>query len=167
MSLSAENRSGIDDGSLIDDFGCTIGVAMGWPRMAGRAAAVLMLHDEPMTLAQLQRSLQASKGSVSETTRLLMTSGTVARFKQSGTRHFVYQWRDDAWIGCLQHQLDQTKRLLALAEDAQTRTGHLPAPQSERVQEMHEYYRFMVRRLETLLEEYTALWQARHPNVES
>lgn len=167
MLLPAENGNGVDDYSLIEDFGRYIGGAMGWPRMAGRAAAVLMLHEEPMTLAQLQRTLEASKGSVSETTRLLITSGTVARFKQPGTRHFVYQWRDDAWIGCLQHQLDQTRQLLALAENAQTRTEHLPALQRGRIREMLEYYRFMVRRLETLLEEYTAGWQARHPDSES
>lgn len=167
MVLPAENGNGVVDDSLIEDFGRSIGAAMGWPRMAGRAAAVLMLHEEPMTLAQLQRTLEASKGSISETTRLLITSGTVARFKQPGARHFVYQWCDDAWIGCLKHQLDQTTQLLALAEDAQSRTAHLPARQRGRVREMLDYYRFMVRRLEGLLEEYSAGWQARNPSSES
>ncbi|WP_243795156.1 GbsR/MarR family transcriptional regulator [Saccharopolyspora gloriosae] len=155
------------DGPLIEDFGRHIGAVMGWPRMAGRAAGVLMLNEEPMTSAQLQRALDASKGSVSETTRLLVDGGTVARFKQPGTRHFVFQWREDAWVGCLRHQLDQTMRLLALAEDARTRTEHLPAPQRARAREMLEYYRFMARRLEMLLDEYTAGWRERHPGGES
>lgn len=167
MVLPAENGDGVDDGSLVEDFGRYIGGAMGWPRTAGRAAAVLMLHEGPMTLAELQRTLDASKGSVSETTRLLITSGTVARSKEPGTRHFVYEWREDAWIGCLRHQLDQTTQLLALAENAQARTEHLPAPQRGRVREMSEYYRLVVRRLEALLEEYTAGWRARYPNGES
>lgn len=170
--MAAENEHDVDpplvdDQALVEDFGRQIGGAMGWPRMAGRAAAVLMLHDEPMTLAQLQRTLGASKGSVSETTRLLMTSGTVARFKEPGARHFVYQWREDAWIGCLQHQIDQTAQLLALAENARTRTEHLPAPQRERVREMSEYYRLVVSRLEALHEEYAAGWWARRPDGES
>lgn len=161
MSLPAEEGWTSDESSLVDDFGRQIGGAMGWPRMAGRAAAVLMLSEQPMTLAQLQHELRASKGSVSETTRLLMANGTVARFKQPGTRHFVYQWREDAWIGCLQHQLEATQQLLTLAESAHTRSGGLATTQQERVDEMYEYYRFIVRRLETLLNDYTAQWRDR------
>jgi DNA-binding transcriptional regulator GbsR (MarR family) len=154
-----------DDGlgeehSLIDDFGLHIGRAMGWPPMAGRAAGVLMLSATPMTMAQLQSALDASKGSVSETTRLLMVSGTVQRFKEPGSRQHVYEWRDDAWIGCLQHQLEQTTELLTLAEDAQTRAAGLSERQRARLQEMHEYYTFMVRRLDALLVEYKAFCEA-------
>ncbi|SEH00170.1 DNA-binding transcriptional regulator GbsR, MarR family [Nonomuraea solani] len=139
---------------LIDDFGLHIGRAMGWPPMAGRAAGVLMLSRTPMTMADLQSALDASKGSVSETTRLLMVSGTVRRFKEPGSRQYVYEWREDAWIGCLQHQLEQTTELLALAENAQERAADLPELQRARLAEMRDYYTFMVRRLEALLGEY-------------
>jgi DNA-binding transcriptional regulator GbsR (MarR family) len=149
--------------SLIEDFGVHIGGAMGWPPMAGRAAGVLILSEAPMTMAQLQDALDASKGSVSETTRLLMTTGTVERFKEPGSRQFVYRWRDDAWIGCLQHQLEQTTELLALAESARTRGQDLPPEQRARFHAMHEYYSFMVSRLESLLEEYTAAFDAAQP----
>jgi Asp-tRNA(Asn)/Glu-tRNA(Gln) amidotransferase A subunit family amidase len=37
-----------------------------------------------MTMAELQSALNARKGSISETTRLLMVSGTVRRFKEPG-----------------------------------------------------------------------------------
>jgi DNA-binding transcriptional regulator GbsR (MarR family) len=145
-----------DANQLIDDFGLHIGAAMGWPPMAGRAAGVLMLSQAPMTMVELQSALNASKGSVSETTRLLMVSGTVRRFKEPGTRQYVYEWRDDAWIGCLQHQLEQTTELLALAESAQTQADQLPERQRARLREMHEFYVFMVRRLDVLLGEYKA-----------
>ncbi|WP_245717929.1 GbsR/MarR family transcriptional regulator [Nocardia miyunensis] len=145
-----------DKVSLIEDFGVRIGGAMGWPPMAGRAAGVLMLSDAPMTLTQLQQALDASKGSVSETTRLLITAGTVERFKEPGSRQFVFRWRDDAWIGCLQHQLEQTAELLELAQTARTRGSALAPGQRARFHAMHEYYSFMVSRLERLLAEYTA-----------
>lgn len=152
--------SGVGDGppddanSLIDDFGSYIGRAMGWPPMAGRAAGVLMLSESPMTMAQLQDALHASKGSMSETTRLLVLSGTVRRFKEPGSRRYVYEWRDDAWIGCLQHQIEGTTELLALAENAQARDAALPERQRARLRDMHEFYTFMARSLETLLGEY-------------
>ncbi|MBH5144362.1 GbsR/MarR family transcriptional regulator [Rhodococcus erythropolis] len=150
------NGDSDDRVSLIEDFGTHIGHAMGWPPMAGRAAGVLMLSVAPMSMAQLQQALDASKGSVSETTRLLMTNGIVERFKEPGSRQFVYRWREDAWLGCLQHQLEQTTELLALAESAQGRGHDQPPAQRARLRTMCEYYTFMVSRLEVLLAEYAA-----------
>ncbi|GAA2216138.1 hypothetical protein GCM10009850_116070 [Nonomuraea monospora] len=142
---------------LIDDFGLRIGRAMGWPPMAGRAAGVLMLSSAPLSTAELQSALDASKGSVSEMTRLLVDSGTVRRFKEPGSRQYVYEWRHDAWIGCLRHMLGQTRELLTLAEHARARGDELPEPQRGRLREMHEYYTFMVRQMEEILQEYTTL----------
>jgi hypothetical protein len=162
MEVAVPERVGVssadDTGVLINDFGVRIGRAMGWPPMAGRTAGVLMLSETPMTMAQLQRALDASKGSVSEMTRLLMTNGTVRRYKPSGSRQFVYEWRDDAWIGCLQHQLDQNGQLLKLAQHAQDQATGLPDAQRVRLCDMHDYYVFMVQRLESLVDEYTTRW---------
>ncbi|MFI0355741.1 GbsR/MarR family transcriptional regulator [Actinomadura sp. 9N407] len=154
MSSAASDGGPGDGNALIDDFGLHIGRAMGWPPMAGRAAGVLMLSETPMAMADLQSALDASKGSMSEMTRLLVESGTVRRFKQPGSRHYVYEWRDDAWVGCLQHQMEATTELLALAERAQARGTGLPVRQRERLRDMHEYYTFMVRSLEALLGQY-------------
>lgn len=156
MSEAVDNDDFGESNHLVEDFGRHIGRAMGWPPMAGRAAGVLMLSEAPLTLAQLQNALGASKGSMSETTRLLVTSGTVERFKQPGSRQLVYRWRDDAWIGCLQHQLEQTIQLRALAERAQSYAADLPARQQGRFRQMHEHYTLMVQRLDALLAEYTA-----------
>ncbi|MFC9616697.1 GbsR/MarR family transcriptional regulator [Streptomyces sp. NPDC056721] len=156
MPDAAEGGSDDAHDALIEEFGTHIGRAMGWPRMAGRTAGVLMLSEKPLTLGELQDTLDASKGSVSETTRLLIANGTVERFKETGQRHFVYRWRDDAWIGCLQHIVTSTTQLRQLSEHAQERGAGMPEVQRERLREMHEYYRFMVGHLETLLADYTA-----------
>ncbi|MFG3022695.1 GbsR/MarR family transcriptional regulator [Streptomyces sp. NPDC048254] len=154
MSRAADDTEAADNSQLIEDFGLRIGGAMGWPPMAGRLAGILMLSPAPMTLSQLQQALGASKGSASEMTRLLMTNGTVDRVKMPGVRQAVYEWRDDAWGGCLQHQLDQTKQLLELAETAQERGSRLPRIQQTRLREMGAYYGFMVQQLQRLLDEY-------------
>lgn len=125
--------------------------------MAGRAAAVLMLADQPMTLAELQEALGASKGSVSESTRLLIVNGAVVRDKPAGSRQFVFRWRDDAWVGCLRHQLDQTVQLLALAETGCERAAGLSETQQRRLRQMRDYYRYMVGELEVLLADYAEL----------
>lgn len=141
--------------SLVESFGSRIGEAMNWPPMAGRAAGVLMLSEVPLSMAQLQDALDASKGSVSETTRLLIDNGVIERFKESGQRQYVYRWRSDAWIGCLDHQFQATVKLLNFAESAQTQARTLPDGQRRRIEQMEEYYRFMTDRLRGLLDEYS------------
>lgn len=148
--------------ALIDDFGLYVGRAMGWPPVAGRLAGVLMLSEVPMTMTELQKALGVSKGSVSETTRLLITSGTVRRYKPTGSRQFVYQWREDAWVGCLRHVRDQTAQLKELAQKTVDNSAHLPPVQRGRMRDMHDYYVFLVERMETLLVDYQAQWEADH-----
>ncbi|MEU6552263.1 winged helix DNA-binding protein [Streptomyces sp. NPDC046915] len=159
MSQAAEGVEPDAHDSLVKEFGTHVGRAMGWPPMAGRAAGLLMLSERPMTLAELQDALDASKGSVSETTRLLIENGTVERYKEPGRRQFVYRWRDDAWVGCLQHIVDSTTQLRALAERAQEQGAGMPAAQRERLREMREYYTFMVGHLEALLPRYAEVRQ--------
>lgn len=146
--------------SLVESFGRRIGEAMNWPPMAGRAAGVLMLSDSPLSMPQLQEALEASKGSVSETTRLLIDNGVIERFKEPGQRQFVYRWRSDAWIGCLDHQFRATVQLLDFAESVQEDGRTLPDVQRRRIEQMEEYYRFMTDRLRGLLDEYSELAQS-------
>lgn len=148
--------------ALIEDFGVRIGGAMGWPPMAGRAAGVLMLSEQPVSMAELQEGLEASKGSVSEVTRLLIDNGVLERFKESGQRQYVYQWRPDAWIGCLRHQVEATTQLLDFAREARQRAEGLSPVQRRRLDDMAEYYIFIVERLEHLLSEYIERWETDH-----
>ncbi|MBO3682128.1 GbsR/MarR family transcriptional regulator [Streptomyces sp. NEAU-YJ-81] len=161
MPQAAEGINPDAHDALVEEFGMHVGRAMGWPPMAGRAAGLLMLRERPMTLAELQDALDASKGSVSEMTRLLIANGTVERSKEAGQRHFVYRWRDDAWVGCLQHIVASTTQLRELAEHALALGAGMTPVQQQRLSEMQEYYHFMVGRLESLLSEYTATRESR------
>ncbi|MEV1025971.1 hypothetical protein [Streptomyces sp. NPDC050264] len=160
MSQAAEHGAADSPDTLVEEFGTHVGRAMGWPRMAGRAAGLLMMSDRPLTLTELQEALDASKGSASETTRLLIANGTVERYKEAGARHFVYRWRDDAWVGCLRHIVTATTELRELAAHARERGADMSEEQRGRLRDMHSYYRFMVGHLESMLAEYTATWTA-------
>ncbi len=120
-----------------------------------------MLSEEPMTLAQLQEELGASKGSASETTRLLITNGVVERRKEPGQRQFVYRWREDAWVGCLQHVLASTTELLDLSRRTCAGSGTFSHRQRGRLLEMKEYYTFMVERLGAMSADYEQQWRGR------
>lgn len=154
--MVASGTRSADAEILIEDFASVIGATMGWPPMAGRTAGVLMLAEGAMTAQQLQADVGASAGSMSEITRLLITNGVVRRVKAPGARHYVYEWRADAWVGCLEHQLRQTRELRDLAHRTETTGAALPGAQQRRLREMAGYYDFMVARLAALLEEYRA-----------
>lgn len=140
---------------LVDDFGIRIGSLMGWPPMAGRMAGVLMLSDRPMTLTGLRERLGASKGSASEITRLLISSGTVERVREPGRREHMYRWRHDAWVGCLTHQLTASADFLAFAEEAYDRSHALDGAQRRRIGEMRDFYAFMTANLTEMLTAFT------------
>lgn len=142
--------------ALLEDFARVIGQTMGWPPTAGRTAGVLMLSEQPLTARQLQAQVGASAGSMSECTRLLIENGVVRRFKAPGSRHFVHEWRPDAWVGCLEHQLRQIEVLRDLAHRTAATGGALPGPGGSRAREMAAYYDFMVARLGEALEGYRA-----------
>jgi DNA-binding Lrp family transcriptional regulator len=124
----------------VEQFGIEIGSAMGWPRMAGRVFATLMLHDGPLSMKELQKALGASAGAISEMTRLLDANGVVTRVKIPGTRQTGYAYRDDAWMGCLEHQLAIATQLLGLAESSSRTPEAQAAHTAWRFADMRAYY---------------------------
>ncbi|MFP5070363.1 GbsR/MarR family transcriptional regulator [Pseudonocardia nantongensis] len=151
----ADTRTASPAGHAVtEDFATVMGQTMGWPPLAGRTAAALLLSAQPMTTNQLQAETGASGGSISEITRLLISNGVVRRFKQPGTRHFVYEWRADAWAGCLEHQLQQTVELRDLAHRTQALGATLPETQQARLRAMAGYYDFIVVQLTAVLDDY-------------
>lgn len=141
----------------VEEFGTEIGQAMGWPPMAGRVLATLMLHDGPMSVRELQATLNASAGAISESTRLLDFSRVVSRVKMPGGRQAGYEYRKNAWLGCLQHQVATTLRLLELAESS-SRSDEITSPfAQERFEDMRTYYAFIANKLGAAEEEFKSI----------
>ncbi len=140
----------------VELFGAQIGRVMSWPPMAGRMLATLMLHDGPMAADELRESLQASAGAISEASRLLIDNGVVERVKTLGSRKRSYVYRDDAWLGCLRHQVRVTMDLLDLAESAaKSQRGNSPRLH-RRFEDMRDYYLFMAKTFRQLEREFEA-----------
>ena len=70
----------------------------GFPRMAGRVIGSLLIHDPPyMSHEDLAELPQASKGSISMSTQLLMRLNYVERFSLPGERRSYYRLRQNLW----------------------------------------------------------------------
>lgn len=142
---------------MIEEFGL-IFEAHGIPRMAGRILGrLLMCHPPHQSLAQLGRDLQASKGSVSTMTRLLIDRRMAERVTFPGDRLDFIRVRSgsagELFRDVAQHSALQTRlleRALEVVDDA--------SPEgTARIREAHDFFSFMRDEVPTLL----ARWEAR------
>lgn len=139
----------------VERFGSEISIAMGWPPTAGRILGTLMLHRDAMSMKELQETLDASAGAVSECARLLDECGVVQRVKMPSSRQIGYVYRQDAWLGCLQHEIDVVDRLLRLATSSRNEIECPDSFASARFEDMRTYYSLVSARLGAVHEELT------------
>ena len=139
-----------------EDLGSTLATFLFWPPMAGRVSAVLMMSSTPLTLADLQVRLGASGGSISEMTRLLLTTGVIRRIKTPGVRRAQFEWAPDAWVNCVKHTASQMARLHELAQRTGAQAGESAPMFRERLNEMQRYYERMTESVAQIANDYEA-----------
>lgn len=111
------------DEALIDEMGRAF-MSLGYPRMAGRLLAALMLSgEEAETLESLSARAGASAGTVSTMTRLLIADGLVSRNGRDGDRRSFYRVTEDPWGALLERRLAPLTELAELAETAEAAAG--------------------------------------------
>ena len=129
----------------------------GLPRMAGRIFAWLLVADDPLqSMSDLAEALQASKSSISTTTRLLIRLGLLERVSLPGHRRDYYRVRPgygpQLMVGkvlVVRAARELMEEGLALAADTNVETRAM-------LEELRDLYAFLERELPRLLER----WQA-------
>lgn len=72
---------------------------LGGARMLGRILGLLSVADPPeLTADQIATYLHASRGSVSQATRLLISIGLIQRVSKPGVRADFFRVQKDAWV---------------------------------------------------------------------
>jgi DNA-binding transcriptional regulator GbsR (MarR family) len=135
---------------------------VGLPRMAGRIFGWLLVSDPPQqSHTELAEVLQASKGSISTMTRLLIQINLIERLSLPGDRRDYFQIKPHAWSQLTQQRLAQVKAFRQLAE-----RGLLLMPDNAphlqtRLQEMRDIHAFWERELPLIHQRWE---QEHHPN---
>lgn len=125
----------------------------GVPRMAGRILGWLLICDPPhQTSEQLATGLQASKGSISTLTRLLIQIGLVEKIGLPGERRDYFRIKPDAWSRLTAQRLQQLTVFRRLAERGLAVTADQPAAQRQRLEDMRDLFAFYERELPTIVE---------------
>ncbi|MDQ6605340.1 MAG: MarR family transcriptional regulator [Actinomycetota bacterium] len=126
------------------------------PRMVGRALGWLLVCDPPaQSAAELAESLQASKGSISTSTRALLRMGFIERVRLRGERFDRFRARPEAWdeFFMREEQFAEPRRVFRLGLDA---LSDEPPERRRRLEELDALYAWFEQRMPTLREEYLA-----------
>jgi DNA-binding transcriptional regulator GbsR (MarR family) len=155
--LPGENQSKMTDRYYeqkhwIEDIGLYF-EQMGLPRMAGRILGVLLIADPPeQSINDLCEKLQASKSSISTTTRLLSEMGLIERVASPVPRRAYFQFRSGGWVIFIRQRLKLWASLHQLAERGLELLSEYPSANRQRLQEAHDMFSAIEEELPTLLE---------------
>lgn len=134
---------------------------MGLPRMAGRILGWLLIADPPhQSLTELAEGLQASKGSISTMTRLLIQTGIVERLSLPGERRDYYCIKLGAWSELIEQRIAQIKALRELAEKGLELLEDKKPEHRLRLEELRDFHAFFERELPRLSDR----WEKEHHN---
>lgn len=125
----------------------------GYPPVMGRILACLTVCDPPEKSSQeLAEYLHASKGAISQATRMLMKSGLIERVHVPNSRAYWFRLRENAWKGAVRDEVHRMRRMQEVAAAGLDRMAHLPASRRRRLQEFHDMSAFFVEEYPRLLE---------------
>jgi DNA-binding transcriptional regulator GbsR (MarR family) len=125
---------------------------MGLPRTAGRVLGVLLICDPPaQSLTDLCEILQASKSSISTTTRLLSEMGLIERVASPVPRQVYFQFKTGGWIVFIRQRLKLWASLHQIAERGLGLLEGRDAAVRERLQEAHDMFSLIEENLPALL----------------
>lgn len=124
---------------------------VGLPRMAGRIFGWLLISNPPQqSHAELAEVLQASKGSISSMTRLLIQVGLIERVSLPGDRRDHFQIKPNSWSNMAEQRLAQIKAFRRLAERGLALMQNAPPHLQQRLHEMRDMHAFWERELPLL-----------------
>lgn len=141
---------------FVEELGILLELEAGTPRMVGRTLGWLLVCDPPeQSAAELAEMLQASKGSISTATRVLLRMGFVERVRFRGERFDRFRVQPEAWDEFFwrDEQFKTPRRVLRLGLDALIEEA--PARRA-RLEELDAIYAWWEERMPRLREEYLA-----------
>lgn len=128
--------------------------------MAGRIFGWLLISNPPhQSMDQLVEVLQASKGSVSTMTRLLIQVSLIERLSLPGQRRDYFRIRPHAWSQMIKQRLVQITAFREMADKGLKLLEDEPPNLRQRLEEMRDIHAFFERELPAM----NARWEAERP----
>lgn len=152
-----------EEAAFVEDMGQMLG-ASGLPPMAGRMWGWLLICEPPeQTAAELADVLQASRGSISGTARLLVAAGMVRRTTKRGDRREYFSVPAGATSAFVMSQVPRLMAFQKLTERGLELLRDRPEAAKARVREVRDIYAFFARVYPELIERFYHVNPNYHP----
>ena len=141
---------------IVEEVGVLLELEAAAPRMVGRVLGWLLVCEPPeQSAADLADYLQASKGSISTATRVLLRLGMIERVRTRGERFDRFRVRPGAYDEAIWRadQFTRPRLVLKMGMDA---LADEPPSRRERLEELDAMYAWWEKRIAALHEEYLA-----------
>lgn len=139
---------------FIEDIGILY-EEMGLPRMAGRIFGWLLVCEPPHQSAEeLANIVEASKGSISSMTRLLIQVGLVERMGLPGRRGTYYRIIPGSWSGLVRARMSNLTAIRELAERGLDLIAGNDPESHSRLKELRDFHAFLEQEIPALLDRY-------------
>ncbi|HEY9618253.1 MAG TPA: MarR family transcriptional regulator [Microcoleaceae cyanobacterium] len=136
---------------------------VGLPRMAGRVFGWLLISNPPhQSPGELATVLQASKGSISTMTRLLVQIGLIERISLPGQRRDYFRIKLNAWSELTKQRMAQITAFRQLAERGLELLHEDDPNLRRRLEEMRDMHAFCERELPLMLDR----WEKQRLNAQ-
>ncbi len=140
--------------NYVEDFGLMF-EGFGLPRMVGRVLGALLVSEEPeLSAEELAEALQASRGSISSSTRTLIQLGLVGRRTRRGERKDYFRMKPNAWDELMRQQIEDLSRFRQMAERGLDIANSDGAAARHNLEEMREFYTYWEKALPTVMEQW-------------
>jgi DNA-binding transcriptional regulator GbsR (MarR family) len=137
--------------SFVEDFGMMF-EGFGLQRMVGRSLGALLVSEETeLSAEELAEALQASRGSISSSTKTLTQMGLVQRYTRRGERRDYFRVKPGAWEEMMRRELESMAAFRRMAERGISMTDPEEGAR-ERLDEMREFFAYIERELPVVIE---------------
>jgi DNA-binding transcriptional regulator GbsR (MarR family) len=135
------------ESAFVEEMGQFLG-SIGMTPMAGRMWGWLLICEPPeQTAAQIAEALQASRGAISGTARLLAAAGLIRRSTRPGDRREYFSAPPEALDSMLASASAIYRQMREIAERGLAATSDRPASARARLQEFRDVMEFVEREI--------------------
>ncbi len=132
---------------------------IGLPRMAGRVFGLLIIAEPPyLSAGELEERLGASKGSISETTRLLLHLGFIEVVTLPKERRRYFRIKVESAYKMLEDQIDLFSQLRRLMEMGATLVSERNMERRKQMEDMVHFFSHFEEKLKHILH----MWKERY-----
>jgi DNA-binding transcriptional regulator GbsR (MarR family) len=142
------------ESAFVEEMGQTL-AGYGMTPMAGRMWGWLLICDPgEQTAGEIADALQASRGAISGTARILAGAGMIRRTTRRGDRREYFSAPPEALEHFLRSAGQTYRQIREVAERGLAALADRPAAQRERLEEMRDLLAFIEREMPAVLERF-------------